>query len=105
MAKAIEEHARLGLPVYIWRNGKVVELSSDKDVMLQDRGVESPDHLPRLCSAERLFSSYFRRGWARLWRLRFEVRNGQRFTTTIGVKPDITREQVNQPVERETASR
>jgi hypothetical protein len=27
VAKAIDEHARLGLPVYIWRNGKVVELS------------------------------------------------------------------------------
>ena len=25
--KAIEEHARLGLPIYIWRNGKVVKLS------------------------------------------------------------------------------
>jgi len=30
VAKAIDEHARLGLPVYIWRNGKVVELSPDK---------------------------------------------------------------------------
>lgn len=27
VAKAIDEHARLGLPVYIWRDGKVVELS------------------------------------------------------------------------------
>lgn len=27
VAKAIDEHARLGLPIYIWRNGKVVELS------------------------------------------------------------------------------
>ena len=30
VAKAIDEHARLGLPVYIWRNGKVVELSPNK---------------------------------------------------------------------------
>jgi hypothetical protein len=30
VAKAIDEHARLGLPVYIWRYGKVVELSPDK---------------------------------------------------------------------------
>jgi hypothetical protein len=30
VAKAIDEHTRLGLPVYIWRNGKVVELSPDK---------------------------------------------------------------------------
>jgi len=29
VAKAIDEHARLGLPVYIWRDGKVVELSPD----------------------------------------------------------------------------
>ena len=27
VAKAIEEHARLGLPVYVWRNGRVVKLS------------------------------------------------------------------------------
>lgn len=27
VAKAIEEHTRLGLPVYVWRNGKVVKLS------------------------------------------------------------------------------
>jgi hypothetical protein len=30
VAKAIEEHTRLGLPVYIWRNGKVVELSPNE---------------------------------------------------------------------------
>jgi hypothetical protein len=30
VAKAIGEHARLGLPVYIWRNGGVVELSPDE---------------------------------------------------------------------------
>jgi hypothetical protein len=30
VAKAIDEHARLGLPVYIWRNGRVVELSPKK---------------------------------------------------------------------------
>ena len=27
VAKAIHEHARLGLPIYIWRNKKVVQLS------------------------------------------------------------------------------
>jgi hypothetical protein len=30
VAKAIDEHARLGLPIYIGRNGKVVELSADE---------------------------------------------------------------------------
>lgn len=27
VAKAIEEHARLGLPVYVWRNDRAVKLS------------------------------------------------------------------------------
>lgn len=30
VAKAIDEHARLGLPVYIWRDGGVRELSPDE---------------------------------------------------------------------------
>jgi hypothetical protein len=30
VAKAIEEHARLGLPIYIWRNGRVGELSPNE---------------------------------------------------------------------------
>jgi len=30
VAKAIDEHARLGLPVYIWRDGRVVELPPDE---------------------------------------------------------------------------
>jgi len=30
VAKAIDEHTRLGLPVYVWRNGKVVELSPNE---------------------------------------------------------------------------
>jgi hypothetical protein len=30
VAKAIEEHARLGLPIYVWRNGRVVELSPNE---------------------------------------------------------------------------
>jgi hypothetical protein len=30
VAKAIDEHARLGLPVYIWRGGRVVKLSPDE---------------------------------------------------------------------------
>lgn len=30
VAKAIDEHARLGVPVYIWRDGKVVELSLEE---------------------------------------------------------------------------
>jgi hypothetical protein len=27
VAKAIDEHSRLGLPIYIWRDGRVVKLS------------------------------------------------------------------------------
>ena len=30
VAKAIDEHTRLGLPVYIWRDGRVVELSPNE---------------------------------------------------------------------------
>jgi hypothetical protein len=30
VAKAIDEHTRLGLPVYIWRNSRVVKLSPNK---------------------------------------------------------------------------
>jgi hypothetical protein len=30
VAKAIDEHARLGLPVYVWRDGRVVELPPDE---------------------------------------------------------------------------
>jgi hypothetical protein len=30
VAKAIDEHTRLGLPVYIWRNDRVVKLSLKK---------------------------------------------------------------------------
>jgi len=30
VAKAIDENARLGLPVYVGRDGKVVQLSSDE---------------------------------------------------------------------------
>jgi hypothetical protein len=30
VAEAIDEHARLGLPIYIGRDGKVVELSADE---------------------------------------------------------------------------
>lgn len=30
VAKAIDEHARLGFPIYIWRDGQVVELSPDE---------------------------------------------------------------------------
>ena len=28
--EVIDEHARLGLPLYIWRDGKVVELSAQE---------------------------------------------------------------------------
>jgi hypothetical protein len=28
--KAIEEHARKGLPMYVWRDGKVVEIPPDE---------------------------------------------------------------------------
>jgi len=27
VAKAIDEHARLGLPIYVWRNKRVVKLA------------------------------------------------------------------------------
>ncbi|MBV9342440.1 MAG: hypothetical protein JO159_16335 [Acidobacteria bacterium] len=30
VARAIEEHARLGFPIYIWRDGRVVELSPEE---------------------------------------------------------------------------
>jgi len=30
VAKAIDDHTLLGLPVYIWRNSKVVKLSPNK---------------------------------------------------------------------------
>ncbi len=30
VAKAIDEHARLGFPVYIWRDSRVVKLSPDE---------------------------------------------------------------------------
>jgi len=30
VAKAIDEHARLGLPIYVWRDGRVVELSPEE---------------------------------------------------------------------------
>ncbi len=30
VAKAIDEHTRLGLPIYIGRDGKVVELSANE---------------------------------------------------------------------------
>ena len=30
VAKAIDEHTRLGLPFYIWRNSRVVKLSPNK---------------------------------------------------------------------------
>ncbi len=28
--KVMEEHARLGLPIYVWRDGKVVEIPADE---------------------------------------------------------------------------
>ncbi len=30
VAKAIDEHARLGLPIYVWRDGRVVELAPEE---------------------------------------------------------------------------
>ena len=29
VAKAIDEHARLGLPIYVWRDGRVVEIPAE----------------------------------------------------------------------------
>ena len=48
VAKAIDEHARLGLPVYIWRDGKVVELSPD-----EARGKSKTPHKRRRTTARR----------------------------------------------------
>jgi hypothetical protein len=31
VAKAIDDHTRLGLPVYIWRNNRVVKLSPHRN--------------------------------------------------------------------------
>lgn len=28
--KVVEEHARLGLPLHLWRNGKLVEISAEE---------------------------------------------------------------------------
>jgi hypothetical protein len=30
VGKAIDEHARLGLPIFVWREGRVVEMSPDE---------------------------------------------------------------------------
>ncbi len=38
VAKAIDEHTRLGLPVYIWRNSRVVKLSPNKPRNSSRRG-------------------------------------------------------------------
>ena len=38
VAKAIDEHTRLGLPVYIWRNSRVVKLSPNKTRHSSRRG-------------------------------------------------------------------
>ncbi len=38
VAKAIDEHARLGLPVYIWRAGRVVELSPEEVGLTRSNG-------------------------------------------------------------------
>jgi len=38
VAKAIDEHTRLGLPVYIWRNSRVVKLSPNKTRNSSRRG-------------------------------------------------------------------
>jgi len=36
--EVIDEQARLGLPIYIWRDGKVVALSPDKALDLSRSG-------------------------------------------------------------------
>ncbi len=41
VAKAIDERARLGLPIYIWRDGKVVELSPEEVRKLQNSNGEA----------------------------------------------------------------
>ena len=41
VAKAIDEHARLGLPIYIWRDGIVVESSPEEVRKLQKSNGEA----------------------------------------------------------------
>ena len=42
VAKAIDEHTRLGLPVYIWRNSRVVKLSPNKTTKSSRHESRSP---------------------------------------------------------------
>ena len=42
VAKAIDEHARLGLPIYIWRNGKVVGIFTERDLLNKLTGKTAP---------------------------------------------------------------
>ncbi len=44
VAKAIDEHARLGFPIYIWRDGKVVEVSADEVLELSRSTLAKPEH-------------------------------------------------------------
>jgi hypothetical protein len=37
VAKAIDEHTRLGLPIYIWRNNRVVKLPSHQTLSSSKR--------------------------------------------------------------------
>lgn len=41
--KMVREHARAGLPVILWRDGKVVEVPA-KELLDQDSSSEAPQH-------------------------------------------------------------
>jgi hypothetical protein len=48
VVRAIDEHARLGLPVYVWRNGTVAKLSRKEQVIL--KGPDAKDfRIRRTC--------------------------------------------------------
>lgn len=35
MRKVVEEHARLGMPLHVWSDGKVVEIDAKEDLLRQ----------------------------------------------------------------------
>ena len=46
VAKAIDEHTRLGLPFYVWRNSRVAKLSPEQNTFFETAKVESPIPCP-----------------------------------------------------------
>jgi hypothetical protein len=43
VAKVIDEHARTGLPLYIWRDGRVVEVSGEELQDLARHNQQNPE--------------------------------------------------------------